>query len=323
MVVGLWFREVRAIIIVQARMGSTRFPGKILKKVMGRPLLEYQIERLRRVKNINDVVIATTTNQIDKPVKELCEELHCSYFRGSESDVLLRYYETAVKFNAECVVRVNSDCPLIDPGVIDEIIEYYFNHNELDYVSNILEKSYPIGLHTEVFSMKALRQANDNANSAIEREHVTPYIYRNPDIFKLFSYSIEDDLECGISLEGSEVKSLRTGKTQIIESYATVDQSELWLVNCYIPPYNHANSFAHEERRRRKLLVSRRELSKLWSATQRDGMTLVPLVLYFNHKGRAKLKIGIAKGKKQADKRATEAKRDWQRQKSRLLKEHT
>ena len=135
-----------------------------------------------------------------------------------------------------------------------------------------------------------------------------------------YDYSIEDDLECGISLEGSEVKSLRTGKTQIIESYATVDQSELWLVNCYIPPYNHANSFAHEERRRRKLLVSRRELSKLWSATQRDGMTLVPLVLYFNHKGRAKLKIGIAKGKKQADKRATEAKRDWQRQKSRLLR---
>jgi len=194
MVVGLWFREVRAIIIVQARMGSTRFPGKILKKVMGRPLLEYQIERLRRVKNINDVVIATTTNQIDKPVKELCEELHCSYFRGSESDVLLRYYETAVKFNAECVVRVNSDCPLIDPGVIDEIIEYYFNHNELDYVSNILEKSYPIGLHTEVFSMEALRRANYNAGGAIEREHVTPYIYRNPDIFKLFSYSIEDDL---------------------------------------------------------------------------------------------------------------------------------
>lgn len=138
-----------------------------------------------------------------------------------------------------------------------------------------------------------------------------------------YDYSIEDDLECGISLQGSEVKSLRTGKTQIIESYASVDHSELWLVNCYIPPYNHANYFAHEERRRRKLLVSRKELSKLWSATQRDGMTLVPLVLYFNHKGRAKLKIGIAKGKKQADKRATEAKRDWQRQKSRLLKEHT
>ena len=138
-----------------------------------------------------------------------------------------------------------------------------------------------------------------------------------------YDYLIEDDIECGISLEGSEVKSLRTGKTQIGESYASVENTELWLVNCYIPPYTQANTFNHEERRRRKLLVSKKELSKLWSATQRDGMTLVPLVLYFNHKGRAKIKLGLAKGKKISDKRATEAKRDWQRQKSRLLKEHT
>ena len=138
-----------------------------------------------------------------------------------------------------------------------------------------------------------------------------------------YDFLIEDDIECGISLEGSEVKSLRTGKTQIGESYAMVENTELWLVNCYIPPYNQANAFSHDERRRRKLLVSKRELAKLWSSTQRDGMTLVPLVLYFNHKGRAKMKLGIAKGKKLSDKRATEAKRDWQRQKSRLLKEHT
>ena len=137
-----------------------------------------------------------------------------------------------------------------------------------------------------------------------------------------YDYLIEDDIECGISLEGSEVKSLRTGKTQIGESYASVENTELWLVNCYIPPYTQANAFNHEERRRRKLLVSKKELSKLWSATQRDGMTLVPLVLYFSHKGRAKIKLGLAKGKKISDKRATEAKRDWQRQKSRLLKEH-
>ncbi|MFY0690596.1 MAG: SsrA-binding protein SmpB [Paracoccaceae bacterium] len=136
-----------------------------------------------------------------------------------------------------------------------------------------------------------------------------------------YDYAIEDDIECGIVLEGSEVKSLRTGKAQIAESYAAVEDAELWLVNSYIPPYAQAKTFQHEERRRRKLLVSKRELAKLWSATQREGMTLVPMVLYFNHKGRAKLKIGIAKGKKKADKRATEAKRDWQRQKSRLLRE--
>ena len=136
-----------------------------------------------------------------------------------------------------------------------------------------------------------------------------------------YDYAIEDELECGIVLEGSEVKSLRTGKSQIAESYAHVENGELWLVNAYVPPYEKAKTFKHEERRRRKLLVSKRELARLWSATQREGMTLVPMVLYFNHRGMAKIKIGIAKGKKQADKRATEAKRDWQRQKARLLRE--
>ena len=137
-----------------------------------------------------------------------------------------------------------------------------------------------------------------------------------------YDYAIEDDVECGIILEGSEVKSLRKGGSNIAESYATVDDGELWLVNSYIAPYAQAKTFGHEERRRRKLLVSRKELARLWSDTQRKGMTLVPLVLYFNHKGLAKLKIGIAKGKKNHDKRESEAKRDWSRQKQRLLKDH-
>jgi len=136
-----------------------------------------------------------------------------------------------------------------------------------------------------------------------------------------YDYAIEDDLECGIMLMGSEVKSLRTGQSNIAESYAAVENGELWLVNSYIAPYDQA-MFGHEDRRRRKLLVSRKELSRLWQDTQRKGMTLVPLVLYFNHRGIAKLKIGIAKGKKTVDKRATEAKRDWNRQKQRLLKEN-
>ncbi len=138
-----------------------------------------------------------------------------------------------------------------------------------------------------------------------------------------FDYAIEDDIECGIVLEGSEVKSLREGGANIAESYAEVAGAELWLVNSYIAPYNKAKSFPHIEKRRRKLLVSKKELARLWSETQRKGMTLVPLVLYFNHRGRAKLKIGIAKGKKTVDKRQTEAKRDWQRQKARLMKDHS
>lgn len=136
-------------------------------------------------------------------------------------------------------------------------------------------------------------------------------------------FAIEDDLEVGVVLEGSEVKSLRAGGSNIAESYASVEDGELWLVNSYIAPYVQAKTWGHEERRRRKLLVSKRELSKLWNATKREGMTIVPLVMYFNHKGFVKMKVGIAKGKKLADKRATDAKRDWNRQKSRLLKQQS
>ena len=138
-----------------------------------------------------------------------------------------------------------------------------------------------------------------------------------------YDYFIEDTLETGIMLEGSEVKALREGSANITESYAAVENGELWLVNAYIPPFSHAktDAFSHQERRRRKLLVHKRELAKLWQATGREGMTLVPLKLYFNDRGRAKLEVGLAKGKKKADKRATEAKRDWQRSKARLMRE--
>lgn len=137
-----------------------------------------------------------------------------------------------------------------------------------------------------------------------------------------FDYAIERDIECGIVLEGSEVKSLRANGGNIAESYAAVEDGELWLVNSYVAPYAQAKSFKHEERRRRKLLVSRKEMADLWNATQRKGMTLVPMVMYFNHRGMAKIKLGIAKGKKNVDKRETQAKRDWSRQKQRLLKDN-
>ena len=135
-----------------------------------------------------------------------------------------------------------------------------------------------------------------------------------------YDYAIEDDVECGIILQGSEVKSLRVNSANVAESYAEVKDGELWLVNSYIAPYEAAKTWGHEERRRRKLLASKKELVRMWSDTQRKGMTLVPLVLYFNHKGFVKLKIGIAKVKQNHDKRASDAKRDWGRQKQRLLR---
>ena len=137
-----------------------------------------------------------------------------------------------------------------------------------------------------------------------------------------FYYFIESDLEAGIMLEGSEVKSLRAGGSNIADSYASVEGGELWLINGYIAPYKQAKTFGHEERRRRKLLVNARELSRLWQATQREGMTIVPLEMYFNERGMVKLKLGIAKGKNKSDKRQTEATRDWNRQKQRILRDH-
>ena len=135
-----------------------------------------------------------------------------------------------------------------------------------------------------------------------------------------YDYEILDTLEAGIMLTGTEVKSLRTGKAQITESYASPERGELWLINSYIPEYVQANRFNHIEKRPRKLLVSKKELAKLSQDVERAGNTIVPLKLYFNERGMAKILIGVGKGKKNFDKRATERDRDWNRDKARLLK---
>lgn len=135
------------------------------------------------------------------------------------------------------------------------------------------------------------------------------------------NYEIEETFESGIMLAGTEVKSLRTGKANIAESYASDENGELFLINAYIPEYAEASRFNHEPRRPRKLLLHRKEIHKLMVGIQREGMTIVPLRLYFNHRGIAKLEIGLAKGRKLHDKREVERKRDWDRQKSRLLRD--
>ena len=136
-----------------------------------------------------------------------------------------------------------------------------------------------------------------------------------------YNYFIEEELECGIVLEGSEVKSMRANKTSVVESYASIEEDQLWLINCYIPNYKNAKTFTHDERRRRKLLVKKRELLKLIKNKGRLGMTLIPLKLYFNKAGIAKVLLGVGKGKKLFDKRQTEKKRDWEKQQGRLLRE--
>lgn len=175
---------MKVVIINQARMTSTRLPGKILKTVLGKSLLEYQIERLQRVKLADELVIATTTNYTDDPIVELCDRAGVSYYRGSEEDVLARYYEAAKQHQADVIVRVTSDCPLIDPEIIDHVIQTYFDH-QCDYASNSLERTYPRGMDTEVFSFESLSQAYSDAIAKPDREHVTPFLHQQPERFKI------------------------------------------------------------------------------------------------------------------------------------------
>src|SRR5690606_2463968 len=136
-----------------------------------------------------------------------------------------------------------------------------------------------------------------------------------------FNFEIRDTLEARLVLTGTEVKSLRANQSNIAESYASFENGEFWLINSYIPEYTQGNRFNHEPRRLRKLLVSKREMSRLFNSISREGMTIVPLKLYFNDRGRAKLELALARGKKTHDKRETEKKRDWNREKARLLRD--
>jgi spore coat polysaccharide biosynthesis protein SpsF len=175
-------------IIVQARMTSERLPGKVLVEVAGKPLLEHQLDRLRRVTRADRVIVATTTSAADEPIARLCAGLDVDCFQGSELDVLGRYGRAAKEFGVETVVRATADCPLIDPAVMDEVIALFANPpRAYDYVSNTLTRSYPRGMDCEVFSARVLREIDAEALQPYEREHVTPRIYQNPDRYRLGS----------------------------------------------------------------------------------------------------------------------------------------
>jgi len=177
---------MKGLVINQARMTSSRLPGKVLKCVLDKPLLQYQIERLLRARCVSNIVIATTTNKEDDPIVSLCDSLGISTYRGDEHNVLGRYFETAKFYQAETVVRITSDCPLIDPAIVDETIEYYLkNSDECDYVSNGLCRTYPIGMDVEVFSYKVLEDAFNKVSDVYDHEHVTSYIYSHPEIYKI------------------------------------------------------------------------------------------------------------------------------------------
>jgi len=161
--------------IVQARMTSTRLPGKVLADICGKPALRRMLERVLRAKRLDAVAVATTVNATDDPVEKLCRDLGVSVFRGDEPDVLGRYCGAAGQFGADVIVRLTADCPMIEPTVIDEAVEL-FQKGAWDYVSNTLIRTYPIGLDVEVFSRAALERAAREADHPDLREHVTLYI---------------------------------------------------------------------------------------------------------------------------------------------------
>ncbi len=170
--------------VIQARMTSTRLPGKVLLPAAGREMLAHQVGRVRRARRVDAICIATIVNAADDPVVALAEREGAFWFRGSEGDVLDRFGKAADSVGATTVIRLTGDCPLVDPGLIDEAVEA-FRADPVDYLSNGLEPSWPAGLDIEVMTAKALRIAALEAADDYEREHVTPFIYRHPDRFTL------------------------------------------------------------------------------------------------------------------------------------------
>jgi spore coat polysaccharide biosynthesis protein SpsF len=176
--------------ITQARMGSSRLPGKVLREILGRPLLQYHMERLQRVSSIDQLVVATSTEAGDDAIEAFSAAAGVACFRGSEQDVLDRFYQCAKAYEADIILRVTSDCPLIDPAIIDLAIEA-FRSGDYDYLSTDPTR-YPRGMDSEICMRTALEAAWCEATDPAEREHVMPYLYRNPKRFRIGSFAEAD-----------------------------------------------------------------------------------------------------------------------------------
>jgi spore coat polysaccharide biosynthesis protein SpsF len=179
--------------IVQARMGSTRLPGKVLMDLGGETVLARVVNRLRRASQNREIVIATSDSSNDDAIVRECDRLRVSCFRGSEHDVLERYWQAAEQFRCDVVVRVTSDCPLIDPDVVDEVTTACIT-KQADLACNEFPRTFPRGLDVEVLTIETLRRAQGMSDQSYQREHVTPVIYERPDLFSVISVQTEPDL---------------------------------------------------------------------------------------------------------------------------------
>jgi spore coat polysaccharide biosynthesis protein SpsF len=193
-------REKNVVTVIQARTSSTRLPGKVLLPLCGDTLLARMIERVSLAKRTGKIVVATTASEEDAQIVEWCVRNQIEVYQGSKSDLLDRHYQVAIKYRADVVVKIPSDCPLIDPNVIDKVIGYYLtNENKFDYVSNLHPATYPDGNDVEVMSFAALELAWENATATMELEHTTPYLWENPDQFRIGNVTWESRLDYSMS----------------------------------------------------------------------------------------------------------------------------
>jgi spore coat polysaccharide biosynthesis protein SpsF len=188
---------MKTVAIIQARMSSTRLPGKVLKVAEGRTILDRMVERVKNASLVDEVVVATTTDLSDEPIVELCQKLMIPVFRGSLQDVLDRFYQAAVIYQADIIVRLTGDCPLIDPNLIDDVVRALIDQ-KVDFACNRLPppmtRTYPIGLDVEACTFPALERAWKEATEKHEREHVLPYLYSVPGRFKVVQLNYSEDL---------------------------------------------------------------------------------------------------------------------------------
>ena len=182
--------------IIQARLSSTRLPGKVLLEINGRPMLSYMLERVTAAQSLDRVMVATSVEHSDDPIAGLCKREEIPCYRGSFDDVLDRYYQAALQMKCDVIVRLTGDCPLIDPRVIDTVVNAY-RAGKYDYVANTVppdDATFPDGTDIEVFSFGALERAWREAKKPSEREHVTFYFWKNPELFSTFRYDLSKDL---------------------------------------------------------------------------------------------------------------------------------
>lgn len=195
---------MKITVIIQARMGSTRLPGKVMKQLEDRTVLGHVISRCQAISIVDKVVVATTTLKEDKVICDEAIRNGATVYRGSPDNVLSRYYEASTIEQSDVIVRITSDCPLLDPKVSEGVINFFLNSN-YDYVSSGLSNSFPRGLDTEVFSYRALQKTFEQATQEYEFEHVTPYIYQHTDQFKVVAYkNITDDSRYRLTLDTEE-----------------------------------------------------------------------------------------------------------------------